>query len=100
MGEKQIKPFQLSFNGLLKVDFKGSHVTSDGGLIWVREVDERLTWSHRRGPARTSVCLAWSCPGKRMCDFNPGNRRLAGSRRSKKNRPLVIARSDVPSRRE
>ena len=33
MGEKQTKPFQLSFNGSLKVDFQGSHVTSDGGLI-------------------------------------------------------------------
>ena len=31
-----------SFNGLLKVDFRGSHVTSDGGLILVRERDERL----------------------------------------------------------
>ena len=29
MGEKQTKPFQLSFNGSLKVDFQGSHVTSD-----------------------------------------------------------------------
>ncbi len=36
MGEKQTKPFQLNFNGLLKVDFQGSHVTSDGGLILVR----------------------------------------------------------------
>ena len=42
MGEKENKPFQLSFNGLLKVDFQGSHVTSDGGLILVRELDERL----------------------------------------------------------
>ena len=42
MGEKQNKPFQLSFNGLLKVDFQGSRVTSDGGLILVRELDERL----------------------------------------------------------
>ena len=25
MGEKQTKPFQLSFNGSLKVDFQGSH---------------------------------------------------------------------------
>ena len=38
MGEKQTKRFQLSFNGLLKVDFQGSHVTSDGGLILVREL--------------------------------------------------------------
>ena len=42
MGEKQNKPFQLSFNGYLKVDFQGSRVTSDGGLILVRELDERL----------------------------------------------------------
>jgi len=42
VGEKQSKPFQLSCNGSLKVDFQGSHVTSDGGLILVRELDERL----------------------------------------------------------
>ena len=42
MGGKENKPFQLSFNGLLKVDFQGSRVTSDGGLILVRELDERL----------------------------------------------------------
>ena len=42
MGEKENKPFQLSFNGLLKVDFQGSRVTSDGGLILIRELDQRL----------------------------------------------------------
>ncbi len=42
MGEKQNKPFQLSFNGFLKVDFQGSRVTSDGGLLLIRELDERL----------------------------------------------------------
>ena len=42
MGEKQNEPFQLSFNASLKVDFQGSRVTSDGGLIVVRELDERL----------------------------------------------------------
>jgi len=42
MGEKQNQPFQLSFNTSLKVDFQGSRVTSDGGLILVRELDERL----------------------------------------------------------
>ncbi len=39
MGENQN---QLSFNASLKVDFQGSRVTSDGGLILVRELDERL----------------------------------------------------------
>ena len=42
MGEKETRSFQLSFNGLLEVDFQGSHVTSDGGLLLVRELDERL----------------------------------------------------------
>src|SRR5208337_2870141 len=42
MGERQNGPFQLSFNSSLKVDFQGSAVTSDGGLILVRELDERL----------------------------------------------------------
>ena len=42
MGEQQNQPFQLSFNPALKVDFQGSRVTSDGGLLLVRELDERL----------------------------------------------------------
>ena len=42
MGEKQNQPFQPSFNTSLKIDFQGSRVTSDGGLIVVREFDERL----------------------------------------------------------
>ena len=42
MGERQNQAFQLSFNASLKVDFQGSRVTSDGGLILVRELDERL----------------------------------------------------------
>jgi hypothetical protein len=42
MGEIQNRPFQLSFNASLKVGFQGSRVTSDGCLILVRELDERL----------------------------------------------------------
>src|ERR1700676_2706851 len=42
MGEKQNQPFQLLFNASLKVDFQGSRVTSNGGLILIRELDERL----------------------------------------------------------
>jgi hypothetical protein len=42
VGERQEQPFELSFNGRLKVDFQGSRVTSDGGLLLVRELDERL----------------------------------------------------------
>jgi hypothetical protein len=42
VGEKQNQPFQLSFNPSLKVDFQGSRVTSDGGLLLLRELDEHL----------------------------------------------------------
>jgi len=39
VGESQNQPFQLSFNASLRVDFQGSRVTSDGGLILIRELD-------------------------------------------------------------
>ena len=42
MGELQTEPFQFVFNGFLKVAFQGSRITSDAGLILVRELDERL----------------------------------------------------------
>jgi hypothetical protein len=42
VGETQNRPFQLSFNSSLKVDFQGSRVTADGGLVLMRELDERL----------------------------------------------------------
>ena len=42
MGELHHEPFQVAFNGFLKVAFQGSRITSDAGLILVRELDERL----------------------------------------------------------
>ena len=45
MGENEKQPFQLSFNRFLRVAFQGSRVTSNGGLILVRELDERLGFS-------------------------------------------------------
>jgi len=42
MGENQKQGFQLSFNRFLRVGFQGSRVTSNGGLLLVRELDERL----------------------------------------------------------
>ena len=41
VGEKQNHPFQFSFNPSLRLDFQGSRVTSEGGLLLVRELDER-----------------------------------------------------------
>jgi hypothetical protein len=74
MGEKQNGPFQVSFNASLKVDFQGSRVTSDGGLILVRELDERLGFRGlieqpaAAGPTlggRTPSCLLLTCRGSR-----------------------------------
>ena len=45
MGESEKQGFQLSFNRFLRVPFQGSRVTSDSGLILVRELDERLGFS-------------------------------------------------------
>ena len=42
MGESGKQPIQLSFNRFLRVAFQGSRVTSNRGLILVRELDERL----------------------------------------------------------
>ena len=46
MGEKENGPVQVTFNGLLKVAFQGSHITSDAGLILVRASD----WSNSSRP--------------------------------------------------
>jgi hypothetical protein len=40
MGERQNHPFQLSFNRCLRVDFQGPRVTSDRGLLLVRQLNE------------------------------------------------------------
>lgn len=61
MGERQNGPFQLSFNSSLKVDFQGSRVTSDGGLILVRELDERLGFGDLIVQNPTDNCVQqWS----------------------------------------
>src|SRR5215469_6253644 len=49
VGETQQRPFQLSFNSALRVECQRARVTSDGGLILVRELDERLGLSEIMG---------------------------------------------------
>jgi len=57
MAEESNQPFQLSFRPSWKVDLQGSRATSDGGLILVRQLDERLGLrelirQHFTGPRR------------------------------------------------
>jgi hypothetical protein len=51
VGEKESEPFQFTFNGFLKVAFQGSRVTSDAGLILVRELDGTLLYQCERPQA-------------------------------------------------
>jgi len=78
MGEAQNEPFQLSFNTALKIEFQGSRVTSDGGLILVRELDERLDFSaliaqHLTAPRGTNTQFPLADLVRQSVD-----RRLAG----------------------
>ena len=45
MGDGKKQGYQLSFNRFLRVGFQGSRVTSNGGLILGRELQERLGFS-------------------------------------------------------
>lgn len=42
MGENKKRYFGFSFTDKVKAYFKGSEVTSDGGLVAIRELDEKL----------------------------------------------------------
>ena len=42
MGESKNSYFRVRFNQKLKIGFRGTQVTSDGGLVAIREMDEQL----------------------------------------------------------
>jgi hypothetical protein len=54
VGEKESEPFQFTFNGFLKVAFQGSRVTSDAGLILVRELDNASVF-RRSSPSTCAI---------------------------------------------
>lgn len=68
MGGTAKRPFQFSFTASFKIDVQGSRVTSGGGSVLVRELDERFGFgelipqqlSHsRRGKKRKRRVHVW-----------------------------------------
>src|SRR5262249_44406928 len=56
MGERHYQLFQLTVLASLTADFQGSRVTSDPGVILVRELDERAGLSKEPRPAGRAFC--------------------------------------------
>ncbi len=42
MGEAKIEPLRVDFNRRLKLEFHGSRITSDAGLLPYRDLDDAL----------------------------------------------------------
>ena len=42
MGESKNSYFRVRFNQKLKIGFRGTQVTSDGGLVAIKEMDEQF----------------------------------------------------------
>jgi hypothetical protein len=98
VGETQERPFQLSFNSSLSVEFQGALVSSDGGLLIARELDERLGLANSSdgtrpipAEAKYPVCL-WPTYCGNQCTVHWRGMRMSTTLRA-------FAGSDLPAHR-
>lgn len=61
MGEAREEPLRVEFDGRVRLEFVGSKITSDGGLLAYRELDQKL-----RLAAMASEFLAEQRPGRNV----------------------------------
>jgi hypothetical protein len=88
--EEPNQPFQFAFHASLKLDFQGSRVPSDGGVILVPEGNTWLGLSEPIG----QICPALagrkpSCPSLTYC----GSRCLKKRAQHPRSRPLGPSRN-------
>jgi hypothetical protein len=93
VSDRQNQPFQLCFNASLKIDFQGSRVNSDAGLILVQVLNEPLGFSEffeqhlTESRGRTHSCRLRTCCGCQRSAVWQDTRTSTTPRGSPKIRP-------------
>jgi len=62
MGESRKEALQLGFDGSIRLEFQGTTVSSDGGLLPYRDLDDAFALTATAGARRSSASKKASWP--------------------------------------